>query len=63
MIWHILPINDLKELFIVSKCDLVPKVEFQQNGDMLIIHNSFDSRESSVLKLMGIYNENKESNY
>jgi len=45
MIWHILPINDLKEHIELTTCECEPKVEFQPNGDMLIIHNSFDGRE------------------
>lgn len=45
MNWHILPINDLKEHEEISTCECMPKVEIQGNGDLLIIHNSFDGRE------------------
>ena len=45
MTWHILPINDTKEHDEKSTCACHPKIEMQPNGDMLIIHNSFDGRE------------------
>ncbi len=45
MTWHILPINDIKEHDENSTCICHPRVEMQPNGDMLIIHNSFDGRE------------------
>lgn len=47
MIWHILPTNDLKEHQEEgSLCECEPKVEIQENGDIMIIHNSFDGREA-----------------
>jgi len=45
MIWHILPINDLEEHKELSTCKCKPKAEVLEDGDMLIIHNSFDKRE------------------
>lgn len=41
---HIVPINDLKEHEETSTCECCPRVEFE-NGEMIIIHNSFDGRE------------------
>mgnify|MGYP003402519020 FL=1 len=41
---HIIPINDLREHEELTTCDCSPKVEFE-NGEMIIIHNSFDGRE------------------
>ena len=45
MIVHILPINDLEEHEELSTCKCNPKIEFLENGDMMIVHNSFDRRE------------------
>lgn len=45
MIWHILPINDLKEHQEESTCECEPKSEILDSGDILIIHNSYDGRE------------------
>lgn len=45
MTYHITPINDIKPHKEESTCECLPKVEFGENGDMLIIHNSFDGRE------------------
>ena len=44
--WNLLPVKDLKEHEESTTCECEPKVEFQENGDMLIIHNSFDGREA-----------------
>jgi len=43
---HILPINDLKEHEELTTCECEPKIDILDNGDMLIIHNSFDGREA-----------------
>lgn len=42
--YNILPINDLKEHVDDSTCKCNPKVIFE-NGEMIVIHNSFDGRE------------------
>lgn len=44
MIWHITPINDFlpHEESSTCKCNPVAKIE---NGDIFIIHNSYDGRE------------------
>jgi len=44
-IWHILPINDSKEHIEKSTCTCLPTLENLENGDLMIIHNSFDKRE------------------
>jgi len=41
---QIIPLKDLKEHEELSTCECCPSVEFE-NGEMLIIHNSFDGRE------------------
>ena len=41
---NILPVNDLKEHIESSICECNPRVEFE-NGEMIIIHNSYDGRE------------------
>ena len=46
MNWHILPINDLIIHEENTTCECEPKVEFLENGDMLIVHNAFDGREA-----------------
>jgi len=46
MIWHILPIKDIKEHEELSTCECEPKVEMQDSGALLIIHNAFDGREA-----------------
>jgi hypothetical protein len=44
---HIIPINDLKPHDETTTCDCFPKVQFEDNGEMLVIHNSFDGREKT----------------
>lgn len=41
---NILPLNDLKKHIESSICECNPRVEFE-NGEMIIIHNSYDGRE------------------
>ena len=45
MITHILPINDLEEHKELSTCKCNPEMQVLENGDMMIVHNSFDKRE------------------
>ena len=45
-IWHILPINDLKEHTESSYCECDPTVDVQDSGNVLVIHNAFDGREA-----------------
>ena len=42
--YNILPINDLKEHSENSTCECKPKVIYE-NGEMIIVHNSYDGRE------------------
>lgn len=49
--YNILPINDLKEHLEDSTCRCQPQVIYE-NGEMIIIHNSFDGREG-----LELYNE------
>ena len=44
MIYHIIPINDLKEHEDHSMCHCHPEVK-EEDGDLFIIHNSYDGRE------------------
>lgn len=41
---HVLPVNDLKEHEESEHCHCQPKVEYEENGKV-IIHNSYDGRE------------------
>ena len=45
MITHILPVNDLEEHEELSTCKCRPEVEILENGDLMVVHNSFDGRE------------------
>lgn len=45
MIWHILPTNDLEDHIDSSTCHCQPLTEVLADGDLLIIHSSFDGRE------------------
>lgn len=42
--WHVLPINDLEEHEESSTCKCEPKV-INEEGELIIVHNSFDGRE------------------
>lgn len=44
MTWHVLQINDIKEHEEASTCQCDPKV-MHEDGDMIIVHNSYDGRE------------------
>lgn len=44
MATHVIPLNDLKEHTENTTCECCPSVEFE-NGEMIVIHNSFDGRE------------------
>lgn len=41
---HIIPVNDLKEHEELTTCECCPSVQFE-NGEMIVVHNSFDGRE------------------
>lgn len=42
---HILPINDLKEHEELTTCGCNPKIEILEDGEIMVIHNSYDGRE------------------
>ena len=44
MALHIIPIKDIQEHEESTTCNCYPSVEFE-NGEMIIIHNSYDGRE------------------
>lgn len=45
-VWHVYPVNDLKEHDTESPaCHCNPTVELQDNGGLVVIHNSYDGRE------------------
>jgi len=45
-IYHVTPVNDLKEHEEKSTCHCSPTVELIEDcGDMLVIHNAYDGRE------------------
>ncbi len=44
--WHVVPNNDLKphtEVGVSCKCR--PRVEVVENGNRVVVHNSYDGRE------------------
>lgn len=45
VVYNVLPTNDLKEHIENGSCFCSPKIEKQENGSILIIHNSLDGRE------------------
>lgn len=44
MNWHVLPINDIEQHEESTTCKCNPKI-IHENGNMIIVHNSFDGRE------------------
>lgn len=44
MTWHVTPTNDLESHEEATTCKCDPRVE-HVNGNMVVIHNSFDGRE------------------
>jgi hypothetical protein len=45
MIYHILPIEDIKPHIKTSMCECKPYIIEVDGGDILICHHSFDGRE------------------
>ena len=58
MNYHVLPIDDLKEHTEDTTCECHPKV-LHENGNMIIVHNSFDGREFKEQLLDAINSEAK----
>lgn len=42
---HILPLNDLKEHEELTTCECKPRIEILDNGEIMVVHNSYDGRE------------------
>ena len=42
---HIIPINDLMEHEESTTCECHPQIEIRENGDIMVVHNSYDGRE------------------
>ena len=45
MNWHVLPVNDFKTHKEDENCHCKPRVEVVENGNKVIVHNSYDGRE------------------
>lgn len=63
---NVYPINDLKEHELSSTCECVPRIEVE-NGEMILIHNSFDGREglekaNEILNISWQKNHSKKLN-
>jgi hypothetical protein len=52
--YNVLPINDSDEHVESSTCKCRPKI-ISENGEMIIVHNSFDGREY-VERLLNLNN-------
>ena len=46
---HIIPRNDIKDHDESSTCDCKPEL-IMENGEMILVHNSFDGRELTEKK-------------
>lgn len=57
--YNILPTNDLKEHIEDSTCECHPRIIFE-NGEMIIIHNSYDGREYKE-ELLNLINTNGQN--
>lgn len=44
MVWHVLPNNDTHPHEETTICECDPEI-INQNGNMIVVHNSFDGRE------------------
>ena len=42
---HILPLNDLKEHEELTTCECKPRIEILDDGEIMVVHNSYDGRE------------------
>lgn len=58
--WNILPNNDLKSHKEDSTCDCKPRVIIE-NGEMIVIHNSYDGREKQEEFIENIKKQFKNS--
>lgn len=62
MIWHILPINDLKEHSEESTCECNPIIKQMLNGDLMCVHNAYDGRETAE-QLLEETDREKQNNW
>jgi len=47
-VWHVFPVGDKREHDMDGNhCDCFPSVVIDGDGDILVLHNSFDGRELS----------------
>lgn len=47
-IYHVYPLNDIKEHITeaTKDCDCNPEIQYQDNGNIIVVHTSFDGREN-----------------
>lgn len=57
MIYHVLPINDIKDHVEQSTCPCEPEVVVE-GGDLIIAHNSWDGREG-LEQALEVYKEDR----
>jgi hypothetical protein len=59
---HVFPTNDIKEHMIDDNhaCNCNPRI-YYENGEMIVIHNSYDGRETREFNLLEEYG--KETHY
>ncbi len=41
---HVLPLNDVKDHELCTTCECLPAIH-EEEGEMVVVHNSFDGRE------------------
>jgi hypothetical protein len=58
MTWHVTPIDDLEPHEESTTCKCEPRVE-HINGNMVVVHNSFDGREGVEIVKEILEKENK----
>ena len=44
--YHITPVDDLKDHEESTTCECEPRLEWQPNGDLIVVHASWDGREA-----------------
>lgn len=57
MTWHVTPVNDLEPHEEASTCKCGPEV-LHIDGNMVVVHNSFDGREGVEMVNKFLENEN-----
>lgn len=46
--WHVTPNSDLFEHIESENCECEPRIQTMDNGNKVIIHNSYDGRDLAV---------------